>query len=135
MKNLNLPEKVDLSELVAREGPQHHEKFVSTEAKVWLVHAAIACGFKRLEATSFANPGRLPQFRDAHEVMRRLDSRIPRVYYCRQGNEGRDASWRVDMGNPRLPLEIGDTHSCSQRNALLIAISSQTGINSLSPEK
>ena len=74
MKNLNLPEKVDLSELVPREGPQHHEKFVSTEAKVWLVHAAIACGFKRVEATNFASPRGLPQFRDAHEVMRRIDS-------------------------------------------------------------
>ncbi len=74
MKNLNLPKKVDLSELVPREGPQHHEKFVSTEAKVWLVHAIIACGFKRLEATNFANPRRLPQFRDAHEVMKRIDS-------------------------------------------------------------
>ena len=74
MKNLSLPEKVDLSELVPREGPQHHEKFVSTEAKIWLVHAAIACGFKRVEVTNFGNPRRLPQFRDAHEVMRRIDS-------------------------------------------------------------
>ncbi len=65
---------MDLSELVPREGPQHHEKFVSTEAKVWLVHAAIACGFKRLEATNFTNPRRVPQFRDAHEVMKRIDS-------------------------------------------------------------
>ena len=73
MKNLSLPKKVDLSELVPREGSQHHEKFISTEAKVWLIHAAIACGFKRLEATNFANPGRLPQFRDAHEVMKRID--------------------------------------------------------------
>ena len=73
MKSLNLPKKVDLSELVPREGPQHHEKFISTEAKVWLVHAIIACGFKRLEATNFANPRRLPQFRDAHEVMQRID--------------------------------------------------------------
>ena len=73
MKNLNLPKKVDLSELVPREGCQHHEKFIPTEAKVWLIHAAIACGFKRLEATSFANPRRLPQFRDADEVMKRID--------------------------------------------------------------
>ncbi|MFC1976823.1 pyruvate carboxyltransferase [Chloroflexota bacterium] len=74
MKNLSLPKKVDLSELVPREGPQHHEKFVSTEAKIWLVHAAIACGFKRVEVTNFGNPRRIPQFRDAHEVMRRIDS-------------------------------------------------------------
>jgi len=73
VRNLNLPKKVDLSELIAREGPQHHEKFISTEAKLWLVHAAIACGFRRLEATNFANPRRLPQFRDAHEVMRQID--------------------------------------------------------------
>ncbi len=73
MKSLNLPKKVDLSELVAREGTQHHEKFVSTEAKVWLIDVAIGCGFKRLEATNFANPRNLPQFRDAHEVMKRID--------------------------------------------------------------
>jgi hydroxymethylglutaryl-CoA lyase len=73
MKELNLPKTVDLAELVAREGPQHYERFVSTEAKVWMIHAAIDCGFKRLEATNFANPRRVPQFRDAHEVMRRVD--------------------------------------------------------------
>jgi hydroxymethylglutaryl-CoA lyase len=70
VKELNLPKEVDLSELVPREGAQHHEKFISTDAKVWMVHAAIDCGFKRLEATNFANPRRLPQFRDAHEVMK-----------------------------------------------------------------
>ena len=75
MKSLNLPKKVDLAELVAREGCQHHEKFVSTEAKVWMIHAAIDCGFKRLEATNFANPRRIPQFRDAHEVMKRIDKK------------------------------------------------------------
>ena len=73
MKKLKLPKKVDLSDITPREGPQHHEKFVSTDAKVWLVHAVIDCGFKRLEATNFANPRRLPQFRDAHEVLKRID--------------------------------------------------------------
>ncbi len=74
-KSLDLLKKVDLSELVAREGPQHHEKFVSTEAKVWMIHATIDCGFKRLEATNFANPRNVPQFRDAHEVMKRIDKK------------------------------------------------------------
>jgi len=73
LKKLNLPQKVDLADITPREGPQHHEKFVSTDAKIWLVHAIIDCGFKRLEATNFANPRRLPQFRDAHEVMKRID--------------------------------------------------------------
>ena len=70
---MNLPKKVELSELFPREGGQHHEKFISTEAKLWVIHAAIDCGFRRLEATNFANPKRLPQFRDAHEVMKRID--------------------------------------------------------------
>jgi hydroxymethylglutaryl-CoA lyase len=38
-----------------------------------MIHAAIDCGFKRLEATNFANPRYLPQFRDAHEVMRQIN--------------------------------------------------------------
>jgi len=73
MKKMNLPKKVELSELFPREGGQHHERFISTEAKLWVIHAAIDCGFRRMEATNFANPKRLPQFRDAHEVMRRID--------------------------------------------------------------
>ena len=48
VKSLDLPKKVDLSELVAREAVQHHEKSVPTEAKLWLIDIAIACGFKRL---------------------------------------------------------------------------------------
>ncbi|HEY92076.1 MAG TPA: pyruvate carboxyltransferase [Dehalococcoidia bacterium] len=73
MKEMNLPKKVELSELFPREGGQHHERFISTDAKLWVIHAAIDCGFRRMEATNFANPKRLPQFRDAHEVMRRID--------------------------------------------------------------
>ena len=73
-KELKLPKKVDLAELSPREGPQHHEKFISTQAKIWMIHSAIDCGFKRLEAGNFANPKRLPQFRDIHEVMKGIDN-------------------------------------------------------------
>jgi len=29
-----------------------------------------------------------------------IDSQMLRAYYSRQGNGSRDASWKVDMGNP-----------------------------------
>jgi hypothetical protein len=42
-----------------------------------------------------------------------IDCQMRRVYDSRQGNKSRDASWRVDMGNPRSNEGHNDTGSRS----------------------
>lgn len=69
---LKLPKQVFVGDITIRDGFQHEEKFVTTEAKVAYAEQLILAGVKRLELTNFGNPSRMPQFRDSHELMKRV---------------------------------------------------------------
>ncbi|HDL89696.1 MAG TPA: pyruvate carboxyltransferase [Thermodesulforhabdus norvegica] len=72
MPQLQYPKKVVLGDITVRDGFQHEEKFFSTDAKLWVLEESILAGFKRLEVTNFGNPKRMPQFKDADELFKRL---------------------------------------------------------------
>ncbi len=67
---MNYPKKVSLGDITVRDGFQHEERFIPTEAKIWLAEELILAGFKKLEITNLGNPMGMPQFRDADEVMK-----------------------------------------------------------------
>ncbi|MBO8169543.1 MAG: pyruvate carboxyltransferase [Thermoanaerobacteraceae bacterium] len=72
MFEMKYPKKVRLGDITIRDGFQHEEKFISTDAKVRYVEELILAGFKRVEVTNFGNPKRMPQFKDADEVFKRI---------------------------------------------------------------
>lgn len=74
------PKSVQLTETLLRDGLQHEEHFIPTEAKIYLIDAIVEAGYKRIEVTSFSNPLNVPQFRDAEEVLKRIQ-RKPGVVY------------------------------------------------------
>jgi len=67
---MNYPKKVKIGDITVRDGFQHEEKFIPTEAKIWLAQELILCGFKDIEVTNFGNPRGMPQFKDADEVLK-----------------------------------------------------------------
>ena len=69
---MKYPKSVTIGDITVRDGFQHEEKFIPTDAKVWLAEQQILCGFKNIEVTNFGNPRGMPQFKDADEVMRRI---------------------------------------------------------------
>jgi len=69
---LILPKKVQIGDITVRDGFQHEEKFISTEAKLYYAEQLILAGVRRLEVTNFGNPVNMPQFRDADELLKRL---------------------------------------------------------------
>lgn len=72
MAQMKYPKKVVLGDITVRDGFQHEEKFIPTDAKLWVVEQLVLAGFKRIEVTNFGNPEGMPQFKDADEVMQRL---------------------------------------------------------------
>jgi hydroxymethylglutaryl-CoA lyase len=72
MTALSYPKKVVIGDITVRDGFQHEEKFIPTDAKLWLAEQLILAGFKRIEVTNFGNPKGMPQFKDADELMQRL---------------------------------------------------------------
>ena len=72
MALMKYPKKVVLGDITVRDGFQHEEKFIPTNAKLWVAEQLVLAGFKRLEVTNFGSPKGMPQFKDADELMKRL---------------------------------------------------------------
>lgn len=72
--NKRMPRKVRLADITVRDGFQHEEIWIPTEAKVYYLQELALAGVKRLEATNLGNPYVMPQFRDAEEVLKAIRS-------------------------------------------------------------
>lgn len=106
---------VELVEVGPRDGLQNERAVLPTEAKVAFIRQAIAAGIRRIEATSFVNPKRVPQMADAEDVMAAVP-RLREVSYIglvlnRRGFE-RAATAGVDQVN----VVVVATDAFSQRN-------------------
>lgn len=61
---------VEIDEVSPRDGLQGERPRLTTAKKVELIGLAVAAGARRIEASSFVNPKRVPQMADAEDVMR-----------------------------------------------------------------
>lgn len=69
-----MPRKVTIGDITVRDGFQHEEKFISTEAKIFYAQEMILAGAKEIEVTNLGSPVHIPQFRDAAQVFTALRS-------------------------------------------------------------
>jgi hydroxymethylglutaryl-CoA lyase len=71
-------QRIHFNEVVTRDGFQNEPAFVPTDAKVALIDELSACGYAKVEVTSFTSAKAIPMLRDAEEVMGRI-RRVPGV--------------------------------------------------------
>ena len=69
-----MPRKVTIGDITVRDGFQHEEKFISTEAKKFYLEELIFAGCRHIEVTNLGNPFLMPQFRDAEELLAHVRS-------------------------------------------------------------
>ena len=62
-------ERIEIVEMAPRDGLQNERRHVPTPDKIALIDALSACGFHRIEATSFVSPKRVPQLSDGADVL------------------------------------------------------------------
>lgn len=67
--------KIEIVEVGPRDGLQNEPGQISTADKLALIDRAIDCGVRRIEATSFVNPRKVPQMADADAVAANLPDR------------------------------------------------------------
>ncbi len=72
---------VEIVEMAARDGLQNEKRIIPAAEKVGLIDRLSACGFRRIEATSFVSPKWVPQLADGAEVMANI-TRRPGVRYA-----------------------------------------------------
>ncbi|MGE0447082.1 MAG: hydroxymethylglutaryl-CoA lyase, partial [Vicinamibacterales bacterium] len=73
-------ENLQLVEVGARDGLQSDATLLPTAVKVELIRRLIDAGVRRLEATAFVNPKRVPQMADAEAVMAGVPKRDDVTY-------------------------------------------------------
>ncbi|WP_131742177.1 hydroxymethylglutaryl-CoA lyase [Actinomadura roseirufa] len=115
-----MTDRVTICECFARDGLQHEEADVPAEVKIGLIEAFAAAGFRRVEATSYSNPARVPAFRDAGEVLAGL-TRTEGVAYkatCPNPRAVQRALADLDAGHgaTELSLLVSATESHTERN-------------------
>lgn len=106
---------VNVVEVGPRDGLQNEAALLPTAAKVALIERSVAAGLRRIEATSFVHPRRVPQMADAEDVMAAVPRRDGVSYIGlvlnRRGLE-RALAARVDEVN--VVVVVSETFS--QRN-------------------
>ena len=93
---MNLPSKVKITDVGARDGLQNEKQMVPAAVKIELIHRLQQAGLRQIEATSFVSPKWVPQMADAAQVMAGIQ-RLAGVSYSvltpnMQGLEGALAS-------------------------------------------
>lgn len=76
---MNLPNKVNIVEVGARDGLQN-ESLVSTLAKIRLIDLLSDTGLTHIEAGSFVSPKWVPQMADSLDVMKKITRRHNVIY-------------------------------------------------------
>ncbi len=67
-----IPKKIEVLELLLRDGLQHSPRSLPTEAKLYYAQHFIEAGYKMIEVTNFANPKNMTQFNDAETLLQQV---------------------------------------------------------------
>jgi hydroxymethylglutaryl-CoA lyase len=113
----NLPKKVEIHEVVLRDGIQNEKKLVPTEEKLRLIRELVACGVRRIEVSSFVNPKLVPQMADAEALWERIERRKGIFYSALILSEGGlQRAIRCRVPHVGIFVSASETHSIKNSN-------------------
>ena len=110
-----MSDRVEIIDVAPRDGLQNEDTLLPTEIKVELIGRLVDAGIRRLEATSFVHPGRVPAMADAEEVMARVPRREDVSYIGLVLNE-RGLERAIDAGCDEIAYAVVVTDTFSRRN-------------------
>lgn len=104
--------RIEINEVSPRDGLQMERNFVPTERKIAFIDALSACGFARIEVTSYTSPKAIPTLADAEAAMAGI-RRVPGVKYTALVPNIRGME-RAALGKPdeiNLVMSVSETHN------------------------
>jgi len=112
-----LSKKIDIHEVVLRDGIQNEKKLVPTEEKLRLIRELVACGVRRIEVSSFVNPKLVPQMADAEMLWERIERRKGVLYSALILSEGGlERAIRCRVPHVGIFVSASETHSLKNSN-------------------
>jgi hydroxymethylglutaryl-CoA lyase len=113
-----LPQRIEIHEVVLRDGIQNEKKLVSTNQKLKLIDALTDCGVRRIEVSSFVNPRLVPQMADAEKLWSMVRQRKGIMYAALILNEkGLERAMRCGVQQVGVYVSASETHSRKNSNA------------------
>ncbi|WP_175916292.1 MULTISPECIES: hydroxymethylglutaryl-CoA lyase [unclassified Burkholderia] len=109
------PRRLYIHEVATRDGFQNEAAFVDTDDKIALVDALSACGYAKIEVTSFTSPKAIPALRDAEAVMHGI-VRAPGVVYTVLVPNVRGAERALSCGIDEVNLVMSMSESHNRAN-------------------
>ncbi|CAG9257797.1 Hydroxymethylglutaryl-CoA lyase YngG [Burkholderia diffusa] len=109
------PQRLYIHEVATRDGFQNEAAFVDTDDKIALVDALSACGYAKIEVTSFTSPKAIPALRDAEAVMLGI-VRAPGVVYTALVPNVRGAERALSCGVDEVNLVMSMSESHNRAN-------------------
>jgi len=91
--NPRMPRKVRLGDITMRDGFQHEEVWIPSEAKIYYLQELAFAGVKRLEVTNLGDPRVIPQFKDADEVLKGVHEEIFKNRLSKRGIKHDEIEW------------------------------------------
>ena len=101
-----------IQEVATRDGFQNEARFIETDDKVALIDRLSACGFAKIEVTSFTSPRAIPALRDAEAVMHRIERRPGVIYTVLVPNvRGAERALSCDVDEVNLVMSVSESHN------------------------
>jgi hydroxymethylglutaryl-CoA lyase len=103
-----------IQEVAPRDGFQNEARFIDTQAKVDLIDRLSACGYAKIEATSFTSPKAIPALRDAEAVMQSIARRKGVLYTVLVPNvRGAERALSCKVDEVNLVMSVSESHNRS----------------------
>jgi hydroxymethylglutaryl-CoA lyase len=113
----SLPKKVEIHEVVLRDGIQNEKKIVPTGEKLRLIGDLVACGVRRIEVSSFVNPRLVPQMADAEALWERIERKRGVLYSALiLSGGGLERAIRCRVPHVGIFVSASETHSLRNSN-------------------
>lgn len=110
-----MAEHVEIIDVAPRDGLQNEDELLPTDVKVELITRLLEAGVRRLEATSFVHPERVPAMADAEAVMAAVP-RPPDVSYIGLVLNEQGLDRAIAAGSDEVAYALGVTDGFSVRN-------------------
>ena len=104
--------RIYIQEVATRDGFQNEAQFVDTDAKIALIDRLSACGYAKIEVTSFTSPKAIPAFRDAEAVMHGIARHDGVVYTVLVPNiKGAERALSCGVNEVNLVMSVSESHN------------------------
>jgi hydroxymethylglutaryl-CoA lyase len=112
---MQLPQKVLITDVVARDGFQNEDHIIPTQDKIRVIEGLVQAGVTSIEVTSFVHPRVVPQLADASEVIAQLPRHSGITYSALVPNR-KGAQRALAAGVTELHLVVSASESHNRAN-------------------